>query len=244
MRDRLAGPAARAWTNLVYNRYVKAPVIHAISVITRSLWVRFHMTLILLLVLLAGIGSSFVLLRLGVHSMPGRYVLAVLLGYALFVFGVRLWLWYAQRALPHLEREIVEVDEGTRRPSTPPGRGRTDGSALGDLATAADVLGIAGDGCMVVAVVTLIVAALGGMVAYVLVATPELLGEAVVQVALMAALRRKGKAWDGGHWSGSVLRVTWGPVLVAILAAAIIGFLIQARCPSATTLFDAASRCQ
>jgi hypothetical protein len=67
----------------VYNRRVKAPVIRAVSVITRSLWVRFHRSLILLMVLLAGIGSSIVLRRLGVRSMPGRYVFAVLLGYAL-----------------------------------------------------------------------------------------------------------------------------------------------------------------
>jgi len=88
----------------LYNHRVKAPVIHAVSVITRSLWVRFHMTLILLLVLIAGIGGNFVLMKLGVRSMPGRYVLAVLLGYALFLLGVRLWLWYAQKALPHLQR--------------------------------------------------------------------------------------------------------------------------------------------
>jgi hypothetical protein len=228
----------------MYNRRVKAPIVHAVSVITRSLWVRFHMTLILLLVLLSGIGSSVVLLRLGVRSMPVRYVLAVLLGYALFLLGVRLWLWYAQKALPHLEREVTEVDDGTRRASMRPEGGSSDGSALGDLASAADVLGIAGDGCVVVAVVTLIVAALGGMVAYILAATPELLGEAVVQLALAAALRRKGKAWDGGHWSGSVFRATWGLVLIAIFAAVVIGLLIQAKCPSAVTLFDALSRCQ
>ncbi len=228
----------------MYSRRVKAPVVHAVTVITRSLWVRFHMTVLLLAVLLAGIGSSFVLLRLGVHSMPGRYVLAVLLGYALFVVGVRLWLWYAGRALPHLEREVIEVDEGTRRLSMTPERGGSDDSALGELASAGDVLGIAGDGCMVVAVVTLIVAALGGMVGYILAATPELLGEAVVQLALAAALRRKGKVWDGGHWSGSVFRATWAPALIAMFAAVIIGLLVQAKCPSAVTLVDALSRCR
>ena len=101
-----------------------------------------------------------------------------------------------------------------------------------------------GEGCMVVAAAILIVVALRGMVAYLLAATPELLGEAVVQLALTAALRRKGKVWDGGHWTGSVFRATWEPTLIAILAAVIIGLLIQAKCPSATTLFDALSLCQ
>jgi hypothetical protein len=230
-------------TRWVYNRRVKAPVVHAVSVITRSLWVRSHMSLILLMVLLAGIGSSVVLRRLGVRSMPGRYVLAVLLGYALFLLGVRLWLWYAQGALPHLEREVIEVTEGTRRASMPPARGSHDGSALGDLGTAGDVLGYGGDGCMVAAVAILIVVALGGMVAYILAAAPEVLGEAVVQLALTAALRRKGKVWDGGHWTGSVFRATWAPTLVTIVAAVIVGLVVQARCPSATTLFDALSGC-
>jgi hypothetical protein len=228
----------------VYNRCVKAPVIHAASVVTRSLWVRFHMTLILLGVLLAGSASSFLLLRLGVHSMPVRYVLAVLLGYALFLAGVRLWLWYAQKVLPHLQHEIVEVDQGARQASLPPERSSSDGSALDNLVSAWDVVDLGGDGCLVVAVAMLLVAALGGMVAYILAATPELLGEAVVQVALAAALQRKGKVWAGGHWSGSVFRATWAIALVAILAAIIIGLLIHAKCPSARTLFDALSHCQ
>jgi hypothetical protein len=228
----------------VYNHRVKAPVIHAVSVITRSLWVRFHMTLILLLVLLAGIGSSVVLMKLGVGSMPVRYVLAVLLGYASFLLGVRLWLWYAQGALPHLRREVIEVDQGTRRASMPPERGSSDGPDLGDLANLGDAVGSADDGCLVVAIVGLIVVVLGGMVGYVLCATPEILGEAVVQLAMAAALRRKGKTWDGGHWTGSVFRATWGLALIAIFAAAIIGLLLQAKCPSAVTLFDALVRCQ
>jgi hypothetical protein len=222
---------------------VKPPVLHAVSVITRSLWVRFHMSLILLLVSFAGIGSSFVLLRLGVRSMPARYTFAVLLGYLLFLSGVRFWLWYARRTLPHLEREVIEVDEGTRPAPVPRQQRGSDGSSRDDLAAAADVLEIAGEGCMVNAVVALVVAAVGGIAAYILVATPELLGEALVQLALAAALRRKGKAFNGGHWTGSVVRATWGPVLIALFAAVSIGFLIQASCPSAMTLFDAISRC-
>jgi hypothetical protein len=223
---------------------MKAPVRHAVSVLTRSLWVRFHMALILLMVFLAGNASSFALLKLGVRSMPARYVLAVLLGYALFLVGVRLWLWYAQEALPHLEREVVEVDAGRRPAALPPARRGSDGSGLADLASASDVLDLGGEGCAAVAIVTIVVVALGGAVAYVLAATPELLGEAVVQFALAAALRRRGKAFKGGHWSGSVFRATWGPALVVVLAAVIIGVLIQAACPSAATIFEAMSICR
>jgi hypothetical protein len=172
------------------------------------------MSLILLVVLLAGIGTSFTLLRVGVRSMPARYVIAVLSGYLLFLLGVRIWLWFVRRSLPHLEREVVEVDQGKRPPSVPGGWGGVDGSSVGDLAAAGDILGLAGDGCLVGLVVSVILVAIGGMVAYVLAATPELLGEAVVQLALAAALRRKGKVFSDGHWTGSVVRMTWGAALV------------------------------
>ena len=202
------------------------------------------MSVILLVVFVAGIGTSFILLRLGVRSMPVRYVTAVLLGYVLFLLGVRLWLWYVRRSLPHLEREDVEVDQGIRPVSAPGGWAGTDSSTLDELATAGDVLGLAGDGCLVGVVVSVVFVAIGGMVAYLLAATPELLGEAIVQLALTAALRRKGKVLDGGHWTGSVVRMTWGVALIAIFAAVILGLLVQGSCPSAVTLFDAISSCK
>jgi hypothetical protein len=89
-----------------------------------------------------------------------------------------------------------------------------------------------------------IMAAIGGLTAYVLAATPEFLGEAIVQVALAEALRRKGKAMSSDHWTGSVVRATWGPALAAVFLAAIIGFCIQAKCPSAVTLFEAIGNCR
>ena len=228
----------------LYNRFVKPAVVHAVSVITRSPWVRFHMSLILLVVFLAGIGTSFALLRVGVRSMPIRYVTAVLVGYLLFLLGVRLWLWFVRKSLPLLERELVEVDQGTRPTSAPGGWGRTDVSSVSDLATAADIVGFAGDGCLVGLVVSVVLMAIGGMVAYVLVVTPELLGEAVVQLALAAALRRKGKVFRDGHWTGSVVRMTWGVAFVAIFGAAILGLLVQSSCPTAVTIFDAISSCK
>lgn len=223
---------------------MKPAVLHAVSVITRSLWVRFHMSVILLVLFLAGIGTNFILLRLGVRSMPVRYVTAVLLGYGFFLLGVRLWLWYVRRSLPHLEREVVEVDQGMRPVSAPGRWAGTESISLDELGTAGDVLGLAGDGCLVGVVVSMVFVAIGGMIAYLLAVTPELLGEAIVQLALAAALRRKGKVFDGVHWTGSVFRMTWGVALIAIFAAAIFGLLIQVSCPSAVTLFGAISSCE
>ena len=51
---------------------MKPAVIHAIFLIMRSLWVRFHMTLILLVVVLVGVATNWILLQIGVRSMPLR----------------------------------------------------------------------------------------------------------------------------------------------------------------------------
>ena len=83
---------------------MKPAVIHAIFLITRSLWVRFHMTLILLTVVLVGVATNWILLRVGARSMPLRYVAAVLVGYLFFFVGVRLWMRYVRATLPHLDQ--------------------------------------------------------------------------------------------------------------------------------------------
>jgi hypothetical protein len=57
-------------------------------------FVRFHMTLILSGVFASGIVTSKLLLELGVRSMLSRYLIAVVVSYALFFMFVRIWLWY------------------------------------------------------------------------------------------------------------------------------------------------------
>lgn len=56
--------------------------------------VRLHMTLILLVVTLSGMGASTLLMHLGVHRMWLRYGASVLISYLLFLAAIRIWLWY------------------------------------------------------------------------------------------------------------------------------------------------------
>jgi hypothetical protein len=56
--------------------------------------VRFHMSLILSGIFASGIVTSKLLLELGVRSMLSRYLIAVVVSYALFFVFVRIWLWY------------------------------------------------------------------------------------------------------------------------------------------------------
>lgn len=49
---------------------MRPSVIHAVGLITRALWVRFHVALILFATVLAGVATSALLLRLDIRSMP------------------------------------------------------------------------------------------------------------------------------------------------------------------------------
>ena len=201
------------------------------------------MTLILLVVVLVGIATNSILLRIGVRSMPLRYVAAELVGYLSFFLGVRLWIRYVRATLPHLDRQILEVHQG-EKPALPPrwglGGGRDSADHLGCLP---EVVGLAGDGCLISALATFILFALCGTTVYLVANAQEFLGEALVQLVLAAALRRKGKTFDGEHWSGSVLRATWGPLLIVLCLSTVTGFFVQGKCPSAVKLLDAIREC-
>ena len=218
-------------------------MIHAIFLITRSLWVRFHMTLILLVVVLVGVATNWILLQIGVRSMPLRYVAAVLVGYLFFFLGVRLWIRYVRATLPHLDHQILEVHQG-ERPALPFQWGWSGrGDSTDHLGCLPDALVLAGDGCLVSVLATFILFALCGTTVYLVANAQEFLGEALVQLVLAAALRRKGKKFDGKHWSGSVLRATWGPLLIVLCLSVVTGFFVQGKCPSAMKLMDAIKEC-
>lgn len=81
--------------------------------IAQRFFVRWHMTAILVAVLVSGVVCSALLLHLGLRSMPWRYVLAVAGSYLVFFALIRLWLLY------------VSIAEG--------GRSLGPGSGFGDL---------------------------------------------------------------------------------------------------------------
>lgn len=68
---------------------------------------RIQMTVIVVGTGLAGFGASVALLSLGVSSMAVRYLIAVLLAYASFLFFVRLWIAYQRR---QLELDVDAID--------------------------------------------------------------------------------------------------------------------------------------
>lgn len=62
--------------------------------LTDKFFLRFHMSLILSLVVMSGFFSSKALYYLGVTNLTLRYTLSFLISYACFFLFVRIWLWY------------------------------------------------------------------------------------------------------------------------------------------------------
>ncbi len=94
------------------------------------LWVRFHMSLILMACGLSAMLASWALLHLGVGSMLVRYPAAIAVAYGTFLLGVWLWLQYADPA--------VEGEDGPPSPARA-ARGKKRGNALVDGADLLDL---------------------------------------------------------------------------------------------------------
>ena len=62
---------------------------------------RLQMLLLVVLTGAAGMAASFILLQIGIESMPARYPLAVACAYAAFLF--LLWLWLKTKAEDYLD---------------------------------------------------------------------------------------------------------------------------------------------
>jgi hypothetical protein len=78
--------------------------------LARRFVVRSHMTLMLAALGGSGVLISKVLLEMGMRSMLGRYLIAVVLSYALFFLFIRLWLMYVSPAKPKPRSRRVYVD--------------------------------------------------------------------------------------------------------------------------------------
>jgi len=77
----------------------------------RRFVVRFHMTLILAALGASGVLVSKVLLEMGVRSMLERYLIAVVVSYALFFLFIRLWLMYVSPSKPKPRSRSVDVGD-------------------------------------------------------------------------------------------------------------------------------------
>jgi hypothetical protein len=195
------------------------------------------MMLILGGVVLSGVGTSKLLLELGVDSLLERYAAAVVLSYLIFFGLVRIWLWYVTRATPQGSSsgvgDVGDVWVG----------GGCGGGSGGSGGSGGFSLDVDGEGAIILIVLGIAVAALLGVGIYLVYQAPLILGEAAFQGVLAGSLVRATRRMDAPGWAGSVLRSTFVPFLIALAVAALAGGVCDWLCPEARKLSEVLRLC-
>jgi hypothetical protein len=234
--------------------------------LVRRFFVRWHMSLILAGVVLAGVATSKLLLLLGVGWIGIRWVLAVVASYLVFFALVRLWVAYAAPGAKKRRADLgVDLPDlpGSLggEPSLPPlragggrfGGGGASGSFEGNVGAHSgggsgggivDSLGLdSEEGVVILVVLGLLLLALFGAGAYLVYEAPAILGEAWLEVVLASSLVRASRRLEARHWAGGVFRATIVPFGLVLLLTGVFGWVAHAYCPHAPRLADIMRRC-
>ncbi|NQD36142.1 hypothetical protein HPT27_03835 [Permianibacter sp. IMCC34836] len=192
---------------------------------------RWHMSLLLLVSGSVGLLGSRLLLQQGWENVIGRYPLAVLMGYLAFILSFWLWLIWVRWQYSDRELEQFDVEPG--------GIDRTQ--KIGDHSNVLDWFDIPdaeGIGCLIIAVLVFLAALFFG--GWLLISDAAIvMTDVAVQFLFAGLLTRRLKYVSNAHWLGSILAVTFWPMLWTLVAAIVLGFAISVVCPQAHSLRDA-----
>ncbi len=210
--------------------------------IARRYSTRVHMSLILSACGLTGMISSWTMLHMGVHSMLVRYPVAIVLAYGTFLLGVWIWLRATNlggmRDGPSASRKLKDgggLDGGGAnaawaegQPTAavvagPPSQSASASSRGGSRSSSSFGLDIDGDGLVLLLLAALLVLVIFLCSGYLIWTAPDVLTEAAFGAALTGTLSRPSAAHAADGWIAGVLRKTWWPfalVMVASLAFA------------------------
>jgi hypothetical protein len=187
------------------------------------------------------------MLHLGVNRMPIRYPLAIGVAYASFLWMLRSWL--RQQAIV---ADVSNDPEGLLIPGAaafgaaalakaaeendPKPKKSSPFSEAGDLSGLSDI----GEGCGFLVILVLIAGLCTlGVSIYLVVTSPLLLAELLVDGALLGAMTRAISPNSPPHWSRAVIRRTWIAALVTAIVFGLVGWGIERVAPGAHTLAEA-----
>jgi hypothetical protein len=205
---------------------------------------RVMLGLVLMITGIIGFTVSYGLLHLGLLAMWLRYPLAVVGAYASFLALLRLWVELEQRRFDPRELELDAADddeERDHRRRAPPAR--SDDSWLDwlDLPDFFDFDIDGGEGCLVVALLGVVVALVIGILVA-LVGAPALVAEVFLDAFLVTALYRRLRVAAQEHWLGTAVRKTWKLALSAALLLALAGWVLGLLAPGAVSIGPAVER--
>ncbi len=229
--------------------------------ILSQFYLRIHMMLILLAVIISGVISNKVLLELDVTWMLIRYPIAVCVAYGVFFFSIKIWLWYI--GLNSRSEDEIDLEELSEFEPDSAGFDLSDNVSVESYLSPTDgnkavyesgsTSSSSGDGSVVDFlpdldlgddagfVVILALALLGlllfgvfGAGIYMIYQSPVILVEAAFQAALASGLIKATKRIEDGAWADSVLRATWIPFAIVLSLAVAIGWVVNHYLPEAT----------
>jgi hypothetical protein len=208
---------------------------------------RLVMLAVLSVTLAAGFLASVAMLQLGIDRMPIRYLLAVAVAYATFL-GM-LWAWLRRQVIASDVQDDPEgllipgaaafgaaaIFKGADEQENPP-KSLSHSSGWGDLSG----LGNLGEGCGALVILVLIAGLCTlALSIYLVVTSPMLLAELLVDGVLLGAMSRAVSPGSSLQWSRSVVRRTWIPALITAFVFGLVGWGIERVAPGAHTLAEA-----
>lgn len=188
---------------------------------------RVRMLVIVMLTGLCGLGSSYLMLRAGLLSMPARYAIALLVAYLAFLVLLRLFVDDSGSVDPNLPESPFA------RPHDP---SSAQASSMHDIMEARssrsgsgswfDGIGVDEDFVLplllLLALLTIACAS-----AWIIASAPTLFAELVVDCAISAGLYRRLRTLERRHWLDTALRHTIWPF--AATAAVVVAFAFAAQ---------------
>lgn len=225
-------------------------------------WPRVQMALIVACTGLAGLLSSAVLLRLGMHHMGLRYPVVTVLAYVAFL-GL-IWLWMRTRPEDwgdiadgvEVGTDVLDVVSagyrarggGVGMPSSGPVQ--SPGVTLQELEPVSSAstspssdwgLGDVADADELAVVLLIIVAvlALASAGAYIVVQAPTMLAEVALDGAVAGSLYHRLHQAERQHWAQSAWRYTRWPLVALLLTMGLVGWGLDHAAPGANTLGQA-----
>lgn len=205
--------------------------------------------------------AAYVQMRMGLERLSVRYLVTLLVGYLGYLLVLRVWAARLVRQRDEQEREGEDMDvdlpdwnfsSGGSAParggsgcSMPRGGSSSDsgaGDALGDLAGGAFEAAAGADEGAVVAIPVVAIFLIGaavvlgaGSLAMLFFGWDVLLGVAV-ELAFSYATARAAMGVEREGWLGAAVRLTWKPLLGALVCAVALGATIDHFLPEANSL--------
>jgi hypothetical protein len=221
-------------------------------------FLRFHMTVILGLTFLAGLGVTKLFLDAGNTNLAARYGTAVAVSYLVFLLLLKAWLWYIDDRASEVDAGDVAdaVDIGTDIASEFLQSAGRDGAVQfqggsfggggssgtfgeGGASALADIGGDE-DGCALAVVVVIVVAVIGITLSalYLIYAAPAILAEAAFEALLASSLLRGARKAESPGWVGGAVSATALPFVAIFVLATGFGWFANEYCPGARRVAD------